>query len=305
MNVTEYRAAEMATWQRRRFRWSLWIPIILALPSVLFFLVFFVPSIGYSFMTSLWRYDFLSGAVVRDWNLANYSFLGDPWYLKNVWTTIRISLFAVLIDFVLGYPFAYFIMFYGGRFRGLFILLVIAPLLLTVVVRAMGWIMILGPGGIINQFLLGLGLRETPVMLVFNELGVVIALSQSHLPFMILPVLASLQRLDPTLPLAARGLGANTAQAFLRVTLPLSMPGILAGSILVFVTCATAFATPHILGGGRVGVMAELIYEKFMVLLNWPLGAALGLFLLVMVLVIVIAGQRWVERGRRLSGVFQ
>ncbi|MBI2847376.1 MAG: ABC transporter permease [Chloroflexi bacterium] len=296
---------ELTVSPQRRPRAFPWLPVAMALPLVLFLLVFFAPAVSYNFLSSLWRYDFTTRAVVQDWSLGNYRFLTDDLYLRAMWTTVRISLISTAITLVIGYPFAYFIMFYGGRFRGLLILITISPLLLTVVIRLMGWLMILGPGGVINQFLVGFGFRQDPAQLVFNELGVIIGLSQSHIPHMTLPILAGLQRLDRSLPLAARGLGANPIQAFLRVTLPLSIPGILAGSILVFVTVATAFATPHILGGGRVSVMPVFIYEKFMVLYDWPLGAALGLILLVMVLIVIAGGQRWVERSRRFTGVFQ
>ncbi|MBI2846834.1 MAG: ABC transporter permease [Chloroflexi bacterium] len=280
------------------------LPYLLILPALLLLLLFFAPGIFYSFIQSFWKFSPVKG-IIADWNIGNYTkFLSDSFYLGILWRTLRLSFTVMVIDLILAYPVAYFIVYRGGRWRGILILFVISPLLVTLVIRAMGFLMILGPGGVVNDFLLAVKLREEPVKMLFNERGVIIGLVQTEIPYMIISMIASLQRIDTSLPLAARNLGASSLQAFLRVTLPLSLPGVLAGSILVFVLSAGSFATPAILGGGRVQVMGTMVYQQEVILLNWPYADAIAFILLIVVALVISVGNRLVERGR-YAAVFQ
>lgn len=187
--------------------------------------------------------------------------------------------------------------------RSVMVLVTLGPLLISVVVRTLGWAILLGNKGVINTALIDLGLIERPIKMMYTPGGIVLALVHVMIPFMVLAVWASLQRQDPATETAAESLGAGPLTVFWRVVLPQVTPGILSGSLIVFSLSASAFATPAILGGRRVKVVATTVYDEFMNTLNWPLGAAIAMLLLVSVLVIMVAWNRLVER--RYSEVFQ
>jgi len=151
---------------------------------------------------------------------------------------------------------------------------------------------------VINNTIVGLGLSDGPLKLLYSETGIVIGLTHVLVPLMVLSIYASLQKRDPALVKAAESLGASPVRAFFEVTLPLSLPGILAGSVLVFTMSMSAFVTPAVLGGSRVRVVAYLVYEEFLQSLNWPFGAALALVLVVLTMTIVLVYNRLIERGR-------
>ena len=171
------------------------------------------------------------------------------------------------------------------------------------VARTLGWALLLGSTGLVNQGLIALGLIKTPLEFMFTETGVVIALVHVLIPFMILAVWASLQRLDPQVENAAESLGAGTLTTWRRVILPQIVPGILSGSIIVFALAASAFASPAIIGGRRLKVASTLAYDEFLNTLNWPLGAAVATLLLVALVLIIVGSNRLVER--RYAQVFE
>jgi putative spermidine/putrescine transport system permease protein len=175
---------------------------------------------------------------------------------------------------------------------------VLSPLLVSAITRTFGWFILLAPTGLVNRAIVGLGLADRPVKLIYSETGIVIGLTHVLAPFMILAIYAALQRRNPALVSAAQTLGAGPVRTFLAITLPLSLPGIVAGSVVVFTLSMSAFVTPAILGGTRVRVVAYLIYEEFLLSLNWPFGAALALLLVLITAVVVIVYNRWIERGR-------
>ncbi len=182
-------------------------------------------------------------------------------------------------------------------------MIVLGPLLVSVVVRTLGWEIILGNKGVLNEALMALGIVSSPIAIMYSSTGVVIALVHVLIPFMILAVWASLQRQDPATVRAAESLGAGPVVAFLRVVLPQAMPGILSGSLIVFSLSASAFATPAIIGGRRLKVVSTVIYDQFMNTLNWPFGAAVAILLLGSVLTIMLLWNRLIER--RYTGVFE
>ena len=180
-------------------------------------------------------------------------------------------------------------------------ILVLSPLFVSVVVRAYGWLLILGNRGLLNGLLTTLGLQSTPTRFLSTEGAVVAGLAEALLPFMVLSLSAVLERQPPDLEAAARGLGASALGAFWRVTLPLSLPGALAGSLLVFMVAMGSYATPALLGGSTVRLMVTEIYTQVTAVFNWPLGAALSVTLLLVSLLIVTLASR-LAGGRRLSG---
>ncbi|MBI2846436.1 MAG: ABC transporter permease [Chloroflexi bacterium] len=290
----------MPTRRRRLFL----IPVFLVLPLLAIFLVFYLPPIAYTFIQSFYKFSPMKG-IIKEWHLGNYGkFLTDSYYLGILWRTIWLSAVVALVCLVLGYPVAYYILHMAGRARGLLVLLILSPLLVTVVIRSLGWIILLAPTGPLNRAVMGLHITSKPLPILFQESGVIIGLAHIYFAFMVLSLISSLQRIDPSLPLAARNLGANTVQAFLRVTLPLSLPGVLAGSVLVFVLSVGSFVIPAMLGGGKVTVLTYLIYQQYIKFVNWPFGNAMAFILLVLASGIILLAGRWLERGK-YSAVFQ
>ncbi|WNC15584.1 ABC transporter permease [Brevibacillus brevis] len=232
-------------------------------------------------------------------SLENYSlFVQDPFYLQILWRTIRVSLWTVLATLVLGYPVAMYMAQATGKMRGIVTMLILAPHLISVVIRNFGWVVVLGEKGWINEMLLALGIIEQPLRLLYNELGVVIGLTDSFIAYMVLALATSMYAIDPSLNKAAAILGASRVRTFFSVTLPLSLPGIVAGTTLVFSLSMSAFVTPALMGGTSVKVMPVIAYEQIMSTLNWPLGAALSFLLLASTIVLVTLYTKLVETKR-------
>jgi putative spermidine/putrescine transport system permease protein len=181
------------------------------------------------------------------------------------------------------------------------LLAVLLPLLVSVVVRTYGWMMVLGLDGPLNTLLMALGVTTRPVKFLFNEIGIVIGLLHVFFPFMVLPLSSVLQKLDPQLVEAARTMGAGYPTVFWRVILPLSVPGIAAGSMLVFTLSVAAYVTPALMGGAGINVMATLVAQQILVLVNWPLGAAVAVTLVLITLLVVAAYNRFLEASAGVS----
>ncbi len=233
--------------------------------------------------------------------LATYAELADPYIGGILLRTLRIAGLTTICCLVLGYPVALSVARARGIWRTIQMVMVISPLFVSVVVRAYGWILVLGNQGLVNGALTRLGILDRPMRLLNTETAVVIGLVEALLPFMVLSLAAILERQDPALEEAARGLGDSAVGAFLRVTLPLSLPGALAGSLLVFMVTMGSFATPALLGGSQVRLMVTEIYTQVTSVFNWPLGAALSVALLSVSLSVIVLATRAVG-GTRVSG---
>lgn len=232
-------------------------------------------------------------------SMENYLlFAKDPYYAEIMWRTIRVSLWTVLCSLVLGFPVAMFMAQATGKMRGIVTMLILAPHLISVVIRNFGWVVVLGDKGWINEVLLALGLIKEPLRLLYNELGVVIGLTDSFIAYMVLAIATSLYAIDPSLSKAASILGASRVRTFFTVTLPLSLPGLVAGTTLVFSLSMSAFVTPALMGGTSVKVMPVIAYEQIMATLNWPLGAALAFLLLGSTILLVTLYTRLIETKR-------
>jgi len=198
---------------------------------------------------------------------------------------------------VIGYPLAYFLARMQSRIRNWLILLVIFPLLLNLVVRSFGWIALLTKRGLINDFLMSLGIIAEPLVLIFNLTGLIIGMTHIFLPFMVLLTMGAIQNIPVDLEDAAAALGASRPRVLISVVLPLSVPGLLSGAILVFILSISALVTPRLLGGPTYQVMSTLIFDEFMQLLNWPLGAAMAFVLTGLALFVIWAAglisRRW------------
>jgi putative spermidine/putrescine transport system permease protein len=227
----------------------------------------------------------------------------DTYFLEIFLRTFRIALLVTVISILIGAPEAYVLNRMNSPWRGVFLVIVLGPLLISVVARTLGWALLFGSTGLINLALVRLGLIASPMQFMFTETGVVIGLVHVLVPFVVISVWASLQRLDPQVENAAVSLGASSLTVLRRIVLPQVMPGILSGAIVVFALAASAFATPAIIGGRRLKVASTLAYDEFLNTLNWPLGAAVAVLLLIGLAAIIVGSNRFVER--RYAEVFQ
>ena len=259
---------------------------LLALPAyvymVLFFAVPLVIVLVYSFATRT-----STGSVsLSGWNLESYRKLGEP-IVRNV--VVRSTILALIttgVCLLVGYPFAYFAATRSPLVRNLMLVAVMIPFWTNFLVRNYAWRLLLSNGGPISAATETLGLGETN--LLFTRTAVVLGLTYSFLPFMILPLYASIERIDWRLVEASRDLYSTGWKSFTKVVLPLSLPGVIAGSILVFVPSLGAYVTPEILGGGRETMLGSYIVTQFLTARNWPVGASVSFVLMAVMLVATI-----------------
>jgi putative spermidine/putrescine transport system permease protein len=228
-----------------------------------------------------------------DFTLANFAALLTPLFARVFVNTVWICLLTTVFTLILGYPLAYALAHVRNRLAKSFILItVITPLFLGEVVRTYAWIIVLGSDGFINSILLKLGVIAQPIQFMFTTFGVVLALVHVTIPVMVVILAAALSHIDRNYVRAAESLGAGPIRAFATVTLPLSMPGIVAGVTTSFAWTFSAFATPQLIGGGRVNMIANLVYQLGFASFNFPFAASLCVAGLALVLVIL-----WVLRG--------
>lgn len=276
-------------------------PLWLAGPGALIFIGLIILPLVLTVILSFHVYDHTTG-IKNEFTLAHYAqVLSDDYYLGIFWRTLRLAALTTLICAVIGAPEAYILSRMRDPWRSVFLLVIIGPLLVSVVVRAFGWSMLLGSTGLVNQTLQLLGFDS--VRLLYTESAIVIALVHVMLPFMVIPVWTALQKLDPMVEAAAWSLGASRFTALRRVVLPQVSLGMLSGSLIVFGLSASAFAIPGLLGGRRLKMAATLVYDEYMHELNWPLGAAIAIIVLLANLVIMLAYNRVIEtRARKALG---
>jgi len=260
--------------------WTLMSPGLLWL--MLFFAIPLAILVGYSIM-----HRGTYGGVAPGFTLEHYRRFGDPIYLSVAFRTLWIALATTGLCLLLGYPVAYLIA-RAGRWRHALLFLVILPFWTSFLVRTYAMIVLLRSGGVINSVLMGLGLTGAPLDLLYTPGAVLAGLVYGYLPFMILPIYASLERLDLDLLDAAEVLGARAWSRFRRVTFPLSLPGVAAGSLLVFIPALGAFLTPDLLGGAKTMMLGNLVQNQFGPARNWPFGAAISFALMAVVFVALL-----------------
>jgi putative spermidine/putrescine transport system permease protein len=208
---------------------------------------------------------------------------GESAYFRALLNTLEISFSVTILSLLIGYPLAYLMTTTSARARGVLMSLILIPLWTSLLVRTFAWIVILGRNGIVNKLLIGVGLIDQPLKLLYNMLGVQIGMVHVLLPFMVFPLYGVMSRIDPGLVRAARSLGAAPRMAFRHVFLPLSLPGVAAGCVLVFLLAVGFYITPALLGGPGQITLATLIAMMINALLNWGFGATLSLLLVTVV----------------------
>lgn len=290
----------MNTRQRAGARTPYW----LSLPALLLFGLIVLIPIVMTVMLSFHDWGQYKG-IEKVFILKNWAeVIEDSYFHEVFWRTLRIALLVTALAALLGAPEAYILHRMRSPWRGIFLLVILGPLLISVVARTLGWALLFGgQAGVVNRLLTSLGFISEPINFMFTETGMVVALTHVLLPYMVLSVWASLQRLDPQVENAAASLGANQFNIILKIVLPQVIPGILAGAILVFSLAASAFATPAIIGGRRLKVASTLAYDEFLNTLNWPLGAVIAVILLAALVLILVSANRLVER--RYAEVFR
>jgi putative spermidine/putrescine transport system permease protein len=278
-------------------------PYLLSAPAILLFAVMLATPLAATALLSLHSFSMYKG--IQDvYRLDNYrDIFSDAYFYEIFGRTFRLALLVTALAIVIGAPEAHILNRMRKPWRGIFLLVALAPLLISVVSRTLGWALLFGSTGLVNRGLLALGLIATPLQFMYSETGMVIALTHVLAPFMVISVWASLQRLDPQIESAAVSLGAPAGAVLRRIVLPQVMPGVLSGSIIVFALAASAFATPAIIGGRRLKVVSTLVYDEFLNTLNWPLGAAIAVLLLLANVAIIVGCNRLVER--RYAEVFR
>lgn len=275
-----------------RGRWA-----YLVLPALgVLTLVFLLPMINLG--AKSFHLSVGAGREAADYTLRNYvAFFSDSLYWELLGWTSVLGALVTLCTLALALPLSYFLARTRSRWRPAFLLLVVAPMLISVVIRNLGWLPILGEHGLVNWLMLSAGAVRDPVHLINNLLGVMIGLVHALLPFMILTLTAVIQRIAPELEEASVSLGARPIATFWRIVLPLALPGIVAGCLLVFSLSISAYTTPALMGGGRVIVMATYIQQQVSTLLDYAKGATVSMILLVWVSALSIVALRFGKSG--------
>ncbi|WP_439851386.1 ABC transporter permease [Pseudomonas syringae] len=266
----------------------------LSAPALALYIGLLVLPLGLTLVLSFNVFDYQVGVKSDSYTLANYTaVITDSYFYEIFLRTFWISALVTLLCVLIGVPEAYILSRMGTPWRSIFLILILTPLLISVVVRAFGWSLLLGADGLINQAIQFMGGR--PVKLLYTPFAVIIALVHVMLPFMIIPVWTSLQKLDPTAEQAALSLGASQAKVMRLIVLPQVMPGVLSGSLIVFGLAASSFAIPGLLGGRRLKMVATVIYDQYLSELNWPMGATLAVALLLVNLLVMLSWNRMIE----------
>ncbi|MBI4277546.1 MAG: ABC transporter permease [Armatimonadetes bacterium] len=276
--------------------------ILLALP-VFLFLAFLIYPLLLMFVVSVRNYhpNLIVGPRLT---LENYvRFITDPFYRTVLANTLKLAGIVSVIALLLSYPVAYYLSRTASRLKGWLVFFLLAPLMVGIVVRTYGWIVLMGRNGTINRALLALGVVDEPVRILFTDAAVIVGLVEVLLPYMVLPLVSALQKVDVTLEAAAATLGASPVEVLRRVVIPLSLPGVISGVVIVFTLSAGAIVTPAVLGGPRMQTMGTLIYQLMTATLNWPFGSAVAFILLAfeaipVFLFFAIVSRASAERGR-------
>ena len=242
------------------------------------------------------------GGIDYNFTLDNFQRAVEPVYFKVFLDSARIATMTTVIAVLLAYPAAYAISLAPRERQTRYLFLVMLPFWSNYLIRTYAWIVLLNREGVINKGLGAAGLIDEPLTILYNEFAIVTGLTYNYLPFVILAIYSSIQRLNPEVREASEDLGAPAWKTFWRITLPLTLPGVAAGAVFVFVLSIGNFITPDLLGGGRLLMVGNLIYDQFLSARDWPFGAALSLFLIMIMMALLFAQAVAVNRGQRAGG---
>jgi putative spermidine/putrescine transport system permease protein len=283
-----------------RWGWNLggYAAALMLLPYTLLLAVFFFVPIAFILLLSFQSYV-IGKPLDPSLRLDNYvRLLTDSFYLGTIANTLKLGLAVTVAAIVLGFPVAYSLARGRSRYTWVLRRMLVAPLLVSVIIRTYGWLVLLSNTGLVNQLLLGLGIVHEPIKFLFDVKGIVIGLVEVGLPLMVLTMIGVIENIKVDLEEAALSLGANRFRTFLEVILPLSLPGILAGSMLVFAAAVASFVTPALLGGPSLMLLSTMIYQQIMVTLDWSFGATLAAMMMLISVVIFFVSTKLVGASR-------
>jgi spermidine/putrescine transport system permease protein len=264
-------------------------------PALISLALLLVAPVLFIFVYSFWLRA-ANGQDIPAFQFGNWITVGgDPFYWLALRETFKISAITTVICMLVGYPTAYFLARCRFNNKALLLFLLFLPFWISYIIRTFAWINVLGKSGFVNSVLLGIGVIDKPLSLLYNDFSVIMGLVYFQLPYMIINVYVSLDGIDRNLESAARTLGCTAWQTFREVTLPLSLPGLGAGSLLCFVLAAGSFVTPRLLGGTDTLFFSQLIYEAIISQLDWPTGSVLSLMLLFSLGIIVAVYNRFMS----------
>lgn len=251
----------------------LWLILFMVVPILLIAVISFTTNDGY-------------GGIVFEFSTEAYAETFDSLYLKIFLRSVFWAFLVTVSCLLVGYPFAYYLA-HTKKWKNVLLFLVIIPFWTNLLIRTYSWMILLKNDGVINSFLMMLGVITEPLRMMNTPFAVIIGLIYGFLPFMVLPLFTSIEKLDKNYLEAAEDLGASPARTFWRVTVPLTMPGIMAGCLLTFIPALGIFVVPDMLGGAKTMLIGNVIRDDFMVNMNWQLGAAVSIVLTVLVLVFI------------------
>jgi spermidine/putrescine transport system permease protein len=271
----------------------------LAAPAIIWLLLFFLVPLLFVMAFSFFQRG-TYGEVVTSLTFENVTRVFQSLYIKVLWETVKVAVITTVLCLLIGYPFAYTVTIVDRKWQSTLLLLVTIPFWINFLVRSYAWIVILRAQGLVNTVLLQLGIISEPLSLLYNTPAVILGMVYSLLPFMVLPIYASIEQLDKRKLEAAYDLGATPLRAFWNVTLPLTMPGIATGSVLVFVSSIGMFVVSDVLGGSKVSLIGNVIQNQFLGARDWPFGSALSLVLVFSTILLIYLYYRVVYyRGKR------
>lgn len=253
---------------------SLWLTILVAIPLLIVVVMGFLSRGTY-------------GQVEFKFTLKNYIGIINPLYTKMLLYSLGLSLLTTIICLILGYPFAYYIAKAPKRLSGILLMLIIIPFWTNSLIRTYSWITLLRTSGIINSYLLKLGIIAEPLQLLYTNGAVLLGLVYTLFPFMVLPLYASIESLDKSYLEAASDLGAKPWQTFCKITVPLTMPGIAAGCILVFIPTLGLFFIPDLMGGSKIMLISNFIKNQFLTARDWPFGSAASIVIIGLTFILI------------------
>jgi spermidine/putrescine transport system permease protein len=272
--------------------------LLISPTNIYLFILIVLPLILVTILSFLSRGTY--GQVEFKFNLTNYARLFDPLYAKILVFSLLVGFGTTVICILVGYPLAYFIARAPARQRSLLLFLILLPFWTNFIIRIFAWMIILRSGGLLDTLLQALHLTQAPLNLLYSPTAVMIGMVYEFLPFMVLPLYTSLEKIENSLLEAAADLGAPPWKAFLRVTLPLSVPGMIAGTILTFIPAMGMFVVPDILGGAKTILIGNVIRNQFLTARDWPFGAAASMVLMLMTMVLTLYYTRKAGFGEEL-----
>lgn len=273
----------------------------LAIPYALWSLIFSIAPI-----IIIGVYSFCSrspyGKIIYKFTSEHYKKFMEPIYLNVLWRSLMLAMISTIACLLIGYPMAMIISKASLKRRNILMMLFVLPLWTNFLLRTYAWMVLLRDQGLINQFLMALGIIDKPLKLLYNTGAVTLGMVYNFLPFMVLPIYSVLSKMDDSFIEAAKDLGATSTQVFLKVTLPLSMPGVVSGTIMVFMPAVSTFVISDLLGGGQTILLGNLIQNQFLVARNWQFGSAISMIMMVLIVIAMTISSKY--KGEEGGGLW-